>query len=52
MFTKLANVIIPVADQDTALRFYTETLGLETRADCPSGRTCAGSRWRRPAATR
>ena len=26
--SKIANVIIPVADQDRALQFYTETLGL------------------------
>jgi predicted enzyme related to lactoylglutathione lyase len=41
-FSKLANVIIPVADQDAALRFYTETLGLEKRADAPFG---PGLRW-------
>jgi predicted enzyme related to lactoylglutathione lyase len=40
--SKLANVIVPVADQDRALRFYTETLGLETRADLPFG---DGNRW-------
>jgi predicted enzyme related to lactoylglutathione lyase len=39
---KLANVIIPVADQDRALQFYTETLGLEKRADVPFG---DGNRW-------
>jgi catechol 2,3-dioxygenase-like lactoylglutathione lyase family enzyme len=31
--SKIANVIVPVADQDRALQFYTEVLGLETRAD-------------------
>jgi predicted enzyme related to lactoylglutathione lyase len=35
--TKLANVIVPVADQDRVLAFYTETLGLEKRADIPMG---------------
>ncbi|MEY2517989.1 MAG: hypothetical protein QOJ89_5353 [bacterium] len=35
--SKIANVIIPVADQDRALQFYTETLGLEVRADIPMG---------------
>jgi len=40
--SKLANVIIPVADQDGALRFYTEALGLEKRVDVPFGN---GSRW-------
>jgi catechol 2,3-dioxygenase-like lactoylglutathione lyase family enzyme len=35
--SKLANVIIPVADQDRALAFYTESLGLEMRADVPMG---------------
>jgi predicted enzyme related to lactoylglutathione lyase len=40
--TQLANVIIPVADQDLALTFYAETLGLEKRADIPMG---PGARW-------
>lgn len=35
--SKLGSVIIPVADQDRAVRFYTETLGLEKRADLPFG---------------
>jgi predicted enzyme related to lactoylglutathione lyase len=39
---KLANVVIPVADPDRALRFYTELLGLEKRADVPFG---DGNRW-------
>jgi predicted enzyme related to lactoylglutathione lyase len=39
---KLANVIIPVADQDRAVLFYTETLGLEKRVDLPFG---DGNRW-------
>jgi predicted enzyme related to lactoylglutathione lyase len=40
--SKIANVIIPTADQDRALRFYTEALGLEKRADVPIG---DGNRW-------
>jgi catechol 2,3-dioxygenase-like lactoylglutathione lyase family enzyme len=40
--SQVANVIIPVADQDTMLAFYTETLGLEKRADVPFGN---GDRW-------
>jgi predicted enzyme related to lactoylglutathione lyase len=28
--SKIANVIIPVADQDCALQFYSEALGLQT----------------------
>jgi predicted enzyme related to lactoylglutathione lyase len=40
--TKLANVIIPAADQDRALAFYTEALGLEKRVELPFG---DGSRW-------
>ncbi len=39
---KVANVIIPVDDQDRALRFYTEVLGLDKRADVPFG---DGNRW-------
>jgi len=35
--SKIANVIIPVTDQDRALEFYTETLGLELRLDVPMG---------------
>jgi catechol 2,3-dioxygenase-like lactoylglutathione lyase family enzyme len=42
--SKLANVIIPVADQDRMLDFYTETLGLEKRADVPFGDEAEG-RW-------
>lgn len=34
---KIANVIIPFADQDKALTFYTEALGLEVRLDVPFG---------------
>lgn len=40
--SKIANVIIPVADQDRALEFYTEALGLEKRVDQPFG---DGNRW-------
>jgi catechol 2,3-dioxygenase-like lactoylglutathione lyase family enzyme len=34
---KVATVIIPVADQDGAIEFYTEKLGLEKRVDTPFG---------------
>lgn len=40
--SKVANVIIPVDDQDRALRFYTDVLGLDKRADVPFG---DGNRW-------
>jgi catechol 2,3-dioxygenase-like lactoylglutathione lyase family enzyme len=40
--SKIANVIIPVDDQDATLAFYTGTLGLETRNDIPFG---DGNRW-------
>lgn len=40
--TRVANVIVPVSDQDLELAFYTETLGLEKRADVPFGN---GDRW-------
>jgi predicted enzyme related to lactoylglutathione lyase len=40
--SKLANVIVPVADQDRALQFYTEALGLEKRVDVPFGES---DRW-------
>ncbi len=40
--TKIANVIIPADDQDQALQFYTEVLGLEKRLEAPFG---DGSRW-------
>lgn len=33
MTTKVHSVSIPVADQDRALKFYTEVLGCELRAD-------------------
>ena len=40
--TGVTTVSIPVADQDRALRFYTETLGFETWRDAPFG---PGNRW-------
>jgi catechol 2,3-dioxygenase-like lactoylglutathione lyase family enzyme len=33
MTTRVLSVTIPVADQDTALQFYTEVLGCELRTD-------------------
>ena len=41
MLTKLAVVTILVRDQDEALRYYTETLGLEKMDDMTFG----GDRW-------
>ncbi|MEO8827340.1 VOC family protein [Lapillicoccus sp.] len=38
----MASIVIPVADQDLALTFYRDTLGLELRADFAPG---AGFRW-------
>lgn len=35
--SRLSAVIIPVADQDDMLRFYTEVLGLDKRADVDFG---------------
>jgi catechol 2,3-dioxygenase-like lactoylglutathione lyase family enzyme len=40
--SKIANVIVPFADQDRALQFYTGSLGLEKRVDMPFG---DGNRW-------
>ncbi len=40
--SRVANVIIPVGDQDAMLAFYTQKLGLEQRADIPFGN---GDRW-------
>jgi catechol 2,3-dioxygenase-like lactoylglutathione lyase family enzyme len=34
---KVATVIIPIAEQDRAIEFYTEKLGLEKRVDVPFG---------------
>lgn len=39
---RVANVIIPVKDQEGALKFYTEKLGFEKRTDMPFG---PGLRW-------
>ena len=41
--SRLSAVIIPVADQDAAVDFYTEKLGLEKRTDVPM--TEDGGRW-------
>jgi catechol 2,3-dioxygenase-like lactoylglutathione lyase family enzyme len=41
---QVANVIIPVSDQDRMVEFYTEALGLEKRADVPFGEGVEG-RW-------
>ncbi len=35
--SKVATVIIPVADQDAALAFYTDKLGFELRVEVPFG---------------
>jgi catechol 2,3-dioxygenase-like lactoylglutathione lyase family enzyme len=40
--TSVAVVMIPVSDQDKAIAFYTEKLGLELRADVPFG---GSERW-------
>ena len=40
--TKVGVVCIPVSDQDRALAFYVDVLGLEKRADVPFGN---GYRW-------
>ena len=40
--TKVGVVCIPVSDQDKALAFYVDVLGLEKRADVPFGN---GYRW-------
>lgn len=42
MITRLARVTIYVRNQDEALRFYTEQLGLEKRSDVLFG---PGARW-------
>ena len=39
---KIATVIVPVSDQDRAIAFYVEKLGLEKRTDVPFGN---GYRW-------
>ncbi len=35
--SEVGTVIVPVADQDKSLEFYTEKLGFEKRADIPMG---------------
>jgi catechol 2,3-dioxygenase-like lactoylglutathione lyase family enzyme len=40
--TVLGRVIVPVADQDDAIKFYTENLGFSVSADVPFG---DGDRW-------
>jgi catechol 2,3-dioxygenase-like lactoylglutathione lyase family enzyme len=40
--TRIGTVLVPVSDQDQALRFFTETLGFETRIDGEFGK---GDRW-------
>jgi catechol 2,3-dioxygenase-like lactoylglutathione lyase family enzyme len=39
---KIGTVVVPVADQDRAIEFYVEKLGLEMRTDIPFGN---GYRW-------
>ena len=39
---QLGRVMVPVADQDTAIAFYTDTLGFSLTADVPFGE---GDRW-------
>ena len=40
--TRIGTVLVPVGDQDRALRFFTETLGFETRIHGEFGE---GERW-------
>ena len=40
--TQVGTVMVPVKDQDQAIAFYTEKLGLELRADVPFG---GSERW-------
>jgi len=40
--TQVGTVMVPVNDQDQAIAFYTEKLGLELRADIPFG---GSERW-------
>jgi catechol 2,3-dioxygenase-like lactoylglutathione lyase family enzyme len=40
--SKINTVVVPVSDQDRAVAFYVETLGLEKRTDVPFGN---GYRW-------
>ncbi len=39
---QIGTVMVPVADQDRAIEFYTEKLGFEKRSDTPFGN---GDRW-------
>jgi catechol 2,3-dioxygenase-like lactoylglutathione lyase family enzyme len=39
---KIGTVVVPVSDQDRAIEFYVEKLGLEKRTDIPFGN---GYRW-------
>ena len=39
---KIGTVIVPVSDQERAIAFYVDALGLEERADVPFG---DGNRW-------
>ena len=39
---RIGTVIIPVADQDRAIQFYVDKLGMELRSDMPFG---GGYRW-------
>ena len=40
--SRIGTVVIPVADQDRQIQFYTDTLGFEKRTDVPFGN---GYRW-------
>lgn len=40
--SRVGRVMVPVADQDAAIAFYTEKLGFEVTADTPFGE---GERW-------
>jgi catechol 2,3-dioxygenase-like lactoylglutathione lyase family enzyme len=40
--TQIGTVMVPVADQDAAIAFYTDKLGFEVRSDIPFGN---GERW-------
>ncbi|HEX4483564.1 MAG TPA: VOC family protein [Solirubrobacteraceae bacterium] len=40
--TQIGTVMVPVSDQDRAIAFYCEKLGMEKRADSPFGH---GERW-------
>src|SRR5207247_10305227 len=40
--SKVATVIVPIADQDAAIDFYVDKLGFEKRVDVPFG---GGYRW-------